>query len=80
MKKDTHPEYHPVVFIDASTGDKFITRSTLRSKETEVIDGVEHFVYKCDITSASHPFYTGKQRLVDTEGRVDRYRRKYGKG
>ncbi|MEM6531918.1 MAG: type B 50S ribosomal protein L31 [Myxococcota bacterium] len=79
MKKEGHPEYHPVIFVDSSTGDEFVTRSTLRTKETRTVDGVEHFVFKCDITSASHPFYTGKQRLVDTEGRVDRFRRKYGK-
>ncbi|MEL6544935.1 MAG: type B 50S ribosomal protein L31 [Myxococcota bacterium] len=79
MKKEGHPEYHPIVFIDSSTGVEFITRSTLKTKETRDVNGVEHFVYKCDITSASHPFYTGKQRLVDTEGRVDRFRRKYGK-
>jgi len=79
MKREGHPAYHPVVFVDASSGEEFITRSTLRTKETRTIDGVEHFVYKCDITSASHPFYTGKQRLVDTEGRVDRFRRKYGR-
>ncbi|MEO1483745.1 MAG: type B 50S ribosomal protein L31 [Myxococcota bacterium] len=79
MKKEGHPAYNPVIFVDSSTGDEFVTRSTLRTKETRMVDGVEHFVFKCDITSASHPFYTGKQRLVDTEGRVDRFRRKYGK-
>lgn len=78
MKKEGHPQYHPVIFIDSSTGQEFVTRSTLKTKETRDVNGVEHFVYKCDITSASHPFYTGKQRLVDTEGRVDRFRRKYG--
>ncbi len=78
MKKEGHPQYHPVIFIDSSTGTEFVTRSTLKTKETRDVNGVEHFVYKCDITSASHPFYTGKQRLVDTEGRVDRFRRKYG--
>lgn len=79
MKEGIHPEYFPTIFVDGSTGDEFVTRSTMKTKETRDVDGVTHYVYKCDITSASHPFYTGKQRLVDTEGRVDRFRRKYGR-
>ena len=79
MKKGTHPEVNNVVFIDASTGDEFITRSTLTSGETRDIDGVKHFVIKSDITSFSHPFYTGTQRVLDAEGRVDRFKRKYGR-
>jgi large subunit ribosomal protein L31 len=78
MKAGIHPEYHPVVFVDVSTGDEIRTRSTVTSKDTRNIDGVEHQVIKCDITSFTHPFYTGKQKLMDTEGRIDRFRRKYG--
>lgn len=78
MKEGIHPKYHPVVFVDASTGDEIVTRSTMTSREKRTIDGVEHFVVSMDITSFSHPFYTGKQKLVDTEGRIDRFRKKYG--
>jgi len=79
VKADTHPEYNPVVFVDVSTGNEFKTRSTLTSDEKRDIDGVSHYVVSCDITSATHPFFTGKQKLVDTEGRIDRFRKKYGK-
>ncbi len=78
MQDKIHPEYHPVVFVDAGAQTEFVTRSTMRSKETREIDGVEHYVIKLDISSASHPFYTGKQRFVDTAGRIDKFRSKYG--
>ena len=77
MKKEIHPEYHPVVFVDPSVGAEFVTRSTMTSGETRDIDGVKHFVVRMEISSASHPFYTGKQRFVDTAGRVERFRAKY---
>ena len=77
MKKDTHPKYHPVVFVDPSVGAEFVTRSTMTSAEKRDIDGVEHFVIRMEISSASHPFFTGKQRFVDTAGRVERFRAKY---
>ena len=77
MKTDTHPVYHPVVFVD---GDHEIrTRSTMKSSETKTIDSVEHYVVRVDISSYTHPFYTGKQRLVDTAGRVERFRQRYSK-
>lgn len=79
MKEGIHPAYHPVIFVDASSGDEIITRSTMTSKETREIDGVAHHVIMMDITSFTHPFFTGKQKLVDTEGRIDRFRKKYGK-
>ena len=79
MKDGIHPQLNNVIFRDASTGDEIMSRSTQSSGETRDVDGVSHFVINCDITSFSHPFYTGNQRLVDTEGRVDRFRRKYGK-
>ncbi len=78
MKPEIHPEYNPVVFVDVSTGDEIVTRSTATSSETREIDGVEHYIIKCDITAFTHPFFTGKQKLVDTEGRIDRFRKKYG--
>lgn len=79
MKEGIHPAYHPAIFVDASSGDEIITRSTMTSKETREIDGVSHYVIMMDITSFTHPFFTGKQKLVDTEGRIDRFRKKYGK-
>lgn len=76
MKPGIHPEYHPVVLVD---GDfEVVTRSTATSEEIRNIDGVDHYVLHLDISSASHPFYTGKQRFVDTAGRIDRFRQKYG--
>lgn len=77
MKKDIHPDYHPVVFVDPSVGAEFITRSTMTSNEVRNIDGVDHYVIKMEISSASHPFYTGKRKFVDTAGRVERFRAKY---
>lgn len=79
MKKETHPEYFPCVFVDAAASSEFVTRSTMKSKETREIDGVEHFVHRVDISSASHPFFTGTQSFVDTAGRVERFVKKYGK-
>ena len=78
MKEGIHPDYHPVVVVGVSGGDEVITRTTPTSSETREIDGVEHYVIKCDITSHTHPFFTGKQKLLDTEGRIDRFRKKYG--
>ena len=79
MKPEIHPEYNHVVYIDVSTGDEIVTRSTQTSEKTRDIDGVTHFVITCDITSFTHPFYTGKQKLLDSEGRIDRFRKKYAK-
>lgn len=79
MKKDTHPEYHPVCIVDVSTGKRFFTRSTLRSKQQEVIDGVEYQMVLRDITSDSHPAYTGEKRFVDAAGRVEKFRNKFGR-
>ena len=79
MKKDIHPEYREVVFQDISSDFSFLTRSTIKSKETVTWeDGKEYPLVKVEVSSKSHPFYTGKQNIVDTAGRVDRFRRKYG--
>ena len=78
MKPDIHPEYRYVVFRDESADFQFITRSTAKSRDTLEVDGVEYPLIKVEISSASHPFYTGQQRIVDTAGRVERFRRKYG--
>lgn len=78
MKKDIHPDYRLVVFQDNSANFSFITRSTVRTRDTiKWEDGNEYPLYKLDISSASHPFYTGNQKIVDTEGRVERFMKKY---
>ena len=75
MKKDIHPDYHPVVFRDAGTGHQFLTRSTVTSDRTvEWEDGNEYPLVKVHISSASHPFFTGEEKIIDTEGRVDRFK------
>ena len=79
MKKGIHPEsYRPVVFKDMSNGDYFITRSTASTKETIEIDGETYPLIKVEISNPSHPFYTGKSKLVDTAGRVDKFMSRYG--
>lgn len=80
MRKDIHPEnYRLVAFKDMSNDETFITRSTANTKDTIEIDGVEYPLVKLEITSASHPFYTGKMKLVDSAGRVDKFMNKYKK-
>lgn len=80
MKKDIHPDYHDVVFQDNSANFAFLTKSTIQSKETiKWEDGKEYPLVRVDVSSKSHPFYTGTQNIVDSAGRVDRFRRKYGK-
>ncbi|MDX5325675.1 MAG: type B 50S ribosomal protein L31 [Bacteroidota bacterium] len=80
MKKGIHPEnYRPVCFKDMSTGDQFIVRSCANTKETIDIDGVEYPLFKMEISAYSHPYYTGKVKLVDTAGRVDKFRSRYAK-
>ena len=79
MKKEIHPNnYRPVAFKDMSNEEVFISRSTINAKETIEIDGVTYPLVKLEITSSSHPFYTGKQKLVDTAGRVDKFMSRYG--
>ncbi len=78
MKAELHPDYHPVVFQDMTSGRRFITRSTAKSDKTEEIDGVEHFIISAGITSDSHPFFTGQKQFVDTEGRIDKFQKRFG--
>ena len=79
MKKGIHPEnYRKVAFKDMSNDQVFITRSTIATRETITIDGEEYPLVKLEITSASHPFFTGKQKLVDTAGRIDKFMSRYG--
>lgn len=77
MRDGIHPKLHPVIFVDTGAGAEFVTRSTMTSKNTRNIDGVDHYVVQIDISSASHPFYTGKQRALTTAGRVEKFNKKY---
>ena len=74
MKKDTHPEVHPVLFRDTGAGIDFIGLSTATSEEKEMVDGVERFVIPIEISSASHPFYTGEENIIDSAGRVEKFK------
>jgi large subunit ribosomal protein L31 len=78
MKKDTHPKYQQVLFLDTATGTKFVAGSTLQPEGTDTFEGQEFPVYKMAISSASHPFFTGSNQFVDTEGRVDKFKKRYG--
>lgn len=77
MKQGIHPDYHKVLFVDSATGDEWITRSTLTSNEKREIDGEQVPVVKLEISSSSHPFWTGKMRELDSDGKIDRFRRRY---
>jgi large subunit ribosomal protein L31 len=78
MKKNIHPEYRPVVFMDTSTGTRFLINSTIRTKETtKWEDGQDYPLFKVEISSASHPLYTGKMKFVDSAGRVEKFTKKY---
>ncbi|MCX7674905.1 MAG: type B 50S ribosomal protein L31 [Bdellovibrionaceae bacterium] len=78
MKEGIHPVLHDVVFKDVSCGFAFLSKSTMTSKETiKWEDGKEYPLITVEVSSASHPFYTGKQRIIDSEGRVDRFKKKY---
>ena len=79
MKQGIHPDYKEVVFQDEDAGFAFLTRSTIKTNETiEWEDGKEYPLVKLEISSASHPFFTGKQKLVDSTGRVERFKQRYG--
>jgi large subunit ribosomal protein L31 len=78
VKPEIHPDYHPVLFIDSATGEEWVTRSTLTSGETREVDGQEMPVVKLEISSVSHPFWTGTMRELDSDGKIERYRKRYG--
>ena len=78
MKSDIHPDYHKVLYIDTATGDEWVSRSTLTSSETKEVDGEELPVIKLEVSSFSHPCWTGKMRELDADGKIDRFRRRYG--
>ena len=79
MKEGIHPEQHLVCFIDVSTGKKFLTVSSAKSKQKDVINNQECYIIYCDVTSDSHPAYTGERRFVDTAGRVEKFNQKFAR-
>jgi large subunit ribosomal protein L31 len=78
MKEGAHPNYREVVFQDMSNDEKFVIRSTIQTREKITLDGKEYPLVKLEVTSGSHPFYTGKHKIVDTAGRVEKFRQKFG--
>jgi large subunit ribosomal protein L31 len=77
MKDGIHPNYREVIFRDIASGVDFMTRSTIRTKEVGEWKGKEYPMFKVEISSKSHPFYTGQEKILDTAGRVERFKRKY---
>jgi large subunit ribosomal protein L31 len=80
MKPEIHPDYHDVIFVDSATGTEWASRSTVTSKETRDVDGTDVPVVRLEISSVSHPFWTGKMRELDADGKIDRFRKRYGSG
>ncbi len=78
MKPEVHPDYHKVLFVDSATGDEWVSRSTLTSAETREVDGEQMPVVKLEISAKSHPFWTGTMRELDADGKIDRFRKRYG--
>jgi len=78
MKQGIHPDYREVLFHDVSNDFRFITRSTISTRETAEFQGKEYPLVKIEVSSESHPFYTGKHKIVDTAGRVEKFRQKFG--
>ncbi|MBN2479049.1 MAG: type B 50S ribosomal protein L31 [Parachlamydiales bacterium] len=79
MKKKTHPDYQDILFVDSSTGHKFVCGSTLKPEETEEFEGKKYPVFRVPVSSYSHPFFTGSKQFIDTEGRVDKFSKKYAR-
>ncbi len=78
MKPEIHPDYHDVIFVDSATGTEWTSRSTVTSAETREIEGIEVPVVRLEISAASHPFWTGTKRELDADGKIDRFRKRYG--
>ncbi len=78
MRDGIHPNYREVLFHDVSNDFKFITRSTINTRDTMEFEGKQYPLVKIEVSSESHPFYTGKHKIVDTAGRVDKFRKKFG--
>lgn len=77
MKKQGHPAYQEILYVDSATGHKFVCGSTMQPKEKEMFEGKEYPVYRASTSSASHPFFTKSNQLVDSEGRVDKFKKRY---
>ncbi len=77
MKKDKHPKYQTILFVDSATGKKFLCGSTLQPKETEEFEGKSYPVYRLSISSFSHPLFTGDKKVVDAEGRIQKFQKRY---
>jgi large subunit ribosomal protein L31 len=78
VKPEIHPEYREVLFVDLSNDFKFVTRSTVQTRETMKYEGKDYPLVKIEVSSESHPFYTGKHKIMDTAGRVEKFRQKFG--
>ncbi len=78
MKPEIHPDYHNVIFVDSATGTEWTSRSTVTSSETREVDGVDVPIVRLEISAVSHPFWTGTQRELDADGKIDRFRKRYG--
>lgn len=76
MKQGIHPPVHPVLFVDGE--HQWTGVSSMKSAETKTVDGVEHYVIRCEISAFTHPFYTGQKKIVDSAGRVEKFMRRYG--
>ena len=79
MKKQGHPPYQKVLFVDSSTGYKFVCGTTLKPKDKETFEGVEYPVVRVSTSSASHPFWTKSNQFIDSEGRIDKFKKRYTK-
>jgi len=77
MRKDIHPEYKQILYVDSTTGKKFLCGSSLKTNETDTFEGKTYPAYRASTSSASHPFFTGSNALVDAEGRVDKFKKRY---
>lgn len=77
MKKDKHPKYQQVLFVDSATNHAFVCGSSLQTEERQMFEGKEYPVYRVSVSSASHPFFTGSNKFVDSEGRVDKFKKRY---
>ena len=78
MKEGIHPDYHKVLFVDTATGDEWVGRSTMTSAETKNVDGEDLPLIKLEISAYSHPFWTGQMRELDSDGKIDRFRKRWG--
>lgn len=77
MRKEIHPQYQQILYVDSTTGKKFLCGSAMKTNETDTFEGKTYPAYRASTSSASHPFFTGSNQLVDAEGRVDKFKKRY---